>query len=62
MPDDYLYVYSDLVADPVLNAILIAPAAIKNGISPKATKEVRHSKINAITSPVIRQNKFWNKP
>jgi hypothetical protein len=40
--DDYLYVYYAAVADPVLNAILIALAPIRNGINPNATNAVLH--------------------
>lgn len=37
-----LYDYYDFVAEPVRNAIRIAPAAIRKGMRPKATRDVRH--------------------
>lgn len=58
IPDDSLYIYYFCVAAPVLNAILIAPAAIRKGMSPNATKAVLHSKTKAITIPTIRQVRF----
>ena len=42
MLEESLYVYSAAVADPDRNAIRIAPAAIKNGVSPRETKAVLH--------------------
>lgn len=58
IPADSLYAAYDFVAEPVLNAMRIAPAAIRNGIRPNATNEVLHSKINAIISPVNRVVRF----
>ena len=45
---------------PALNCISSNPERIKNGIIPKATKEVLQSKTKAMTIPVTRLEMFWS--
>lgn len=62
MPFEFLYAAYVFDAEPDLNAILIAPAAIKKGSKPKDTKAVLHSNTKAIVSPVNNVERFCINP